>query len=82
MVNETTIQNFNTSYEEKGGVPRLRELYEAGASPSDIGEEFGLSSKQVNYYLENIIGENYARYPWRRMMAELGLTPPSERHTQ
>lgn len=52
-------------------------MTEAGKSPSDIGEEFGLDSKQVNYYLRNIIGERYTRYPLRLMLVEMGLTPQS-----
>lgn len=65
MKNNSTEVNFERQFAACGGVNRLREMYNEGLSPSDIGREFDITSKQANYYLKRIIGDDYLRYPFR-----------------
>lgn len=50
-------------------------MYNQGLSTGDIGKAFKLENKQVNYYLKRIVGEKYYRYPWRKGLSDLNLSP-------
>lgn len=75
MTNEITRKNFDEKYFKEGGVERLLEMYNSGSSTSDIGKVFKLENKAVNYYLKRIIGEKYYRFPFRKGLSDLDLSP-------
>lgn len=71
MISKITIENFDNTYSTQGGVDKLIEMYKSGLSTSDISRHFNITPKQVNYYLKRIIGDNYLRYPWRKLDSDL-----------
>lgn len=78
MINETTINNFNEKYADKGGVTKLMDLYKQGLSSPAIGKHFNLEGKQIDYYLKRLIGKDYLAWPWRKAMSDLGVGPRIE----